>query len=97
MKPKAQESLEKSGWRENEGRGCWESLSSEHGGVWCCAHKLAVVVLTHQNPWAGSIEGKPFGMEEERAPEVTPLAEERVAIADCLNGVRAGLLQGYAR
>lgn len=86
MKPKAQESLEKSGWRENEGRGCWENLSSEHGVVWCCAHKLAVVVLNHQNPWAGSIEGKPSGMEE-----------ERVAVADCLNGVHAGLLQGYAR
>lgn len=35
-------------------------------------------------------------MEEERAPEVTPLAEERVAVADCLNGVRAIFLQDYA-
>lgn len=94
MNPKAQESVEKSGWREIKAEDAVKARLLSM--AWCGAYKLAVAVLTHQNPWAGSIQGKPSSMEEERAPEVIPLAEERVAVADCLNGVSASFLQDCA-
>lgn len=94
MNPKAQEFVEKSGWREIKAEDAVKVRLLSM--AWCGSHELAVAVLTHQNPWAGSIQGKPSSMEEERAPEATPLAEEQVAVADCLNGVPASFLQNCA-